>query len=434
MPTQMKGPIDFSQFSSPEAGGRQLKSRSVLGAAALAFGAGGEMFLRLASIVVLARLIAPAEFGLVGMVTALTAVGATFGQLGLSTATVQRREISHGQVSNLFWIGLGLGTLLAVVFCGLAAPIAAFYGEPRLVLVTLVLASTFVFASFSVQHEALLTRTMQQPRTAGVRLVATLISVVVAVVLALAGLGVWALVCQELARSVAVSIGMWLLCPWRPAAPNRNESVRPFVRFGAELTLTQLLYAVGGNVDKLLVGRLFGASVLGLYRQVHQLVLVPIEQLNAPIASVAQPGLSLLQDEADRYRRYYRRIVALIGLATMPVAAFAMAFAHELTVLILGPNWAEAAPFFFIFAAAAFFRPVLGTTTAVLISRGRSLRLLTITLVSQVVYLVFLGAGAFGGPKGIALAHVVTPACCFFLISGLPSMAARSACVISLRH
>ena len=167
---------------------------------------------------------------------------------------------------------------------------------------------------------------------------------------------------------------------------------------------------IGGNVDKLLVGRLFGASVLGLYRQVHQLVLVPIEQLNAPIASVAQPGLSLLQDDADRYRRYYRRIVALIGLATMPVAAFAMAFAHELTVLILGPNWAEAAPFFFIFAAAAFFRPVLGTTTAVLISRGRSLRLLTITLVSQVVYLVFLGAGAFGGPKGIALAHVVTPA------------------------
>lgn len=405
----MKRSTDFARFAKPEVGGGQLRSRSVFGAAALGLGAGGELVVRFLSIMILARLLTPAEFGLVGMVTALTAVAATLG-LGLATATVQRREITHSQVSNLFWIGLFLGAMFTLAFCALAVPIAAFYREPRLIPVTFALASTFLIGSCSLQHEALLTRTMEQPRTAGVRLVATSLSVAVSIPLAFAGMGVWALVAQELTRSAAVSGGMWLLCQWRPSAPSRHESVHGFVRFGAEITLAQLVFAVGNNLDKLLVGKLLGPGVLGLYRQAQQLVLVPIEQLNAPIASVAQPGLSLLQDDADRYRRYYSRIVAVIGILTMPVAAFGMVFSRELTAVIFGHNWAGAAPFLLIFAAAAFFRPALGTTSAVLVSLGRSRKLLAMTVVSQVAHLALLVGGAFAGPQAIASAYFVTPA------------------------
>ena len=400
---------DFARLYRREATSQDLRSRSVRGAAALAVGTGGETALRLASIVVLARLLLPEEFGLVAMVTALTAAAGTLSQLGLSTPTVQRKEIGHGEVTNLFWIGVGLGAAFAGLFVLLAWPIARFYSEPQLVAITLLLSTTFLVGSVSVQHEALLIRTMQQPRAAAVRFVATLISIGVAIALAWLGAGAWALVWQELVRTVLVSAGFWVVCPWRPGTPDRRHDVRDLVRFGAHLTLTQLLYVVGGSLDKLLIGRFFGAGTLGLYRQAQQLVLVPIEQLNAPIANVAQPGLSILQDEPERYRRYYRRIVGLVGLVTMPVAAFAMVFAEELTVLVLGPNWVEATPFFLIFAAAALVRPVLGTTTPVLVSRGRSLQLLWMVVVSQVAYVGLVCVGAFWGAEGIAFAYVLTP-------------------------
>jgi PST family polysaccharide transporter len=401
--------IDLAQLFGRETTSQDLRSRSVRGAAALAVGTGGETVVRLASIVVLARLLLPEEFGVVAMVTALTAAAGTLSQLGLSTPTVQRREIGHGEVTNLFWIGIGLGAAFSLLFAMLAWPIARFYSEPQLVAITLSLSTTFLLGSVSIQHEALLIRAMRQPRAAAVRFVATSIGIGVAIVLAWLGAGAWALVFQEVVRTVLVTVGFWAACPWRPGKPDRRHDVRDLVRFGAHLTFTQLLNVVGSSLDKLLVGRLFGAGALGLYRQAQQLVLVPIEQLNSPIANVAQPGLSILQDDPQRYRRYYHRIVGLVGMLTVPVAVFAMVFAERLTVLILGHNWAGATPFFLIFAAAALIRPVLGTTTPVLVSRGRSLQLLWMVGVSQATYVALMCLGAFWGAEGIALAFVITP-------------------------
>ena len=309
------------QFASTDAVRLELRARSVRGATALTFGAGGEMVVRFVSIVILARLLVPEDFGLIGIVTALTAIAGMFSGLGLSTATVQRHEINHRQVTNLFWINLAIGVTLTAAFCMLAPLIAAFYEDPRLTPIILVMSTTFMWGSCTVQHEALLIRQMQQTRTASIRFAASVVSVAVAIALAATDFGYWALVWQEVGRAFLVAVGVWMLCAWRPGLPYRRESVRSFVRFGVELTLTHFLYVVATNVDRLIVGKLFGASALGLYRQAHQLIMVPIEQLNQPIASVAQPGLSILQQDAERYRRYYEKIVFLIGLVTMPVSA-----------------------------------------------------------------------------------------------------------------
>ncbi len=399
-----------SQFSSTDAVRLELRTRSVRGAAALALGAGGEIAIRLVSIVVLARLLVPEDFGLIGIVTALTAIAGMFSGLGLSTATVQRRDINHKQVTNLFWINLTIGVVLTAAFWMLSPRIAAFYDDPRLTPIMLVISTTFLWGSCTVQHEALLIRQMQQTRTASVRLAASFLSVTVAVVLAAADFGYWALVWQEVARVFFIAVGVWLLCPWRPGLPYRSEDVSSFVRFGVALTLSQLLYVITSNVDRLVVGKLFGASALGLYRQAQQLIMVPIEQLNQPIASVAQPGLSILQNEAGRYRRYYEKIVFLIGLATMPVSAFTMVYAPEITTVVLGPAWTGAAPYIGIFAAAAFVRPVLGSASLVLITLGKSRRLVAVTTLSNLTLIGLISVGVVGGPEGVALAQLATPA------------------------
>ncbi len=352
----------------------------------------------------------PEDFGLIGIVTALTAIAGMFSGLGLSTATVQRPEINHRQVTNLFWINLAIGVALTAVFCTLAPLVAAYYEDPRLTPIIVVISTTLLWGSCTVQHEALLIRQMQQTRTASIRLTASFLSVAVAIVLAATDFGYWALVWQEVARVFLIAAGVWLLCPWRPGLPYRSENVSSFVRFGVELTLTHLLYVVASNVDRLIVGKLFGASALGLYRQAQQLIMVPIEQLNQPIASVAQPGLSILQKDAGRYRRYYEKIVFLIGLGTMPVSAFTMVYAPEITTVILGPRWAGAAPYIAIFAAAAFVRPVLGSASLVLITLGNSRRLLGMTILTNLTLLVLIGVGAAGGPEGVALAQLAAPA------------------------
>ena len=379
----------------------------------MAAGGGGEFILRLVSMAILARMLAPESFGLVGMVMALTAIAGQFGQLGLSTVTVQRREINEGEVTNLFWINVTFGAILTASFCAFSPLVSAFYGDARLVPITVAISTTLLLGGLMVQHEALLIRQMKQAQLAFVRLTATFLSVCLAVVLAIGKYGYWALVWQEVARILLTTVGIWAFCSWRPGFPHRNESVRSLLWFGGDLTLTQVFCAVISNVDRILVGRYFGASPLGMYRQAQQLIIAPIDQLIAPVGNVMQPTLSIIQDDAARYRRYYQKVVFLIGLVTMPIAAFAAVYAEEITLVVLGDQWIEAAPFIRIFAIAAFVRPVLGTAGTVMITCGHSRRLLVVTLVSQLTLLLFIFGGIHWGAEGIAMAYVATASVLF---------------------
>lgn len=385
-----------------------MRSRSVRGAVFLAVGTGAEFVLRILSTSLLARLLVPEHFGLLGMATAVTGIAGQFSQLGLSTVTVQRRDIDDHQVSNLFWINVAIGAVLFGVCCVAAPLVARFYGDSRLVPIMMAVSSAFLWSGLAVQHEALLARQMHQARSTFVRLAATVLSVALAVFLALRGFGYWALVWQEVSRSLLAAAGVWLVCPWRPGLPNRSADIRGLLRFGTDLTLTQIGHAIVSNADRLVVGRLFGAAALGTFRQAQQLIMVPLEQLNAPIASISQPGLSVLQDEPERYRRYYTKTVFLVGLLTMPIAAFGAVYADGLVRVVLGAQWADAVPYFTIFALAAFVRPVLGTATTVLITRGHSRRLLRMTFVTQVTMLVFIAVGTRWGAIGVAMAQLVT--------------------------
>ena len=400
----------FERVSTTEALRQDLRSESVRGAIYMAVCGGGEFAVRLVSTFILARILIPEHFGLISMVTALTAMAGQFSQLGLSTVTVQRRDINHRQVTNLFWINVALGASLSAIFCFLSPAIASFYRDTRLIPITIAVSTAFLSSGLVVQHEALLTRQMKQAQSAFVRLAASFLSVCLAIGLAVSGFGYWALVWQEVSRGFFTAVGMWIFCPWRPGFPYPREDVRSLLRVGTDLTVTQLFSAVASSVDRMLIGRLFGASPLGMYRQAQQLIMVPIDQLNAPIGSVSQPGLSVLQNDPSRYQRYYEKIVFFVGLLTMPIAAFGAVYAEDLTLLILGDKWINAAPFIRIFAMGAFIRPVSGTIATVLITCGKSRKLLALSFASQSTRLLLMAGGIGWGVKGVAMAEALTPA------------------------
>lgn len=406
--SDVEEPSNFARFSQTEDIRANLKRKSVRGAAFMASGNAADILVRLLSIAVLARLLSPEDFGLMAMVTALTGIVDGFRDFGLSAATVQRPDITHRQVTNLFWFNVLVGASLALALSATAPLIAAFYQHDQLIGICLLLSAVFVWNGLSVQHEALMMRQLRQGELAAIRLFASVASTLIAIGLAVDGWGYWSLVWREVARSVMLTLGVWLCCRWIPGLPRRNVGTKKLIRFGGELSLTHLLSALIANVDRLLVGRFYGANVVGMYRQAQQLLLAPIEQLNGPIMGIAQPALSALQNDPPRYRRYYEKVVFLVTLGTLPLGLFVAICAEEITLLMLGEAWMDAAVFVQIFGVAAAIRPAIATSAVVLVTTGRSTRFLVLAILHSTVLTLMLLVGLYGGPTGVALAYTGT--------------------------
>jgi len=396
----------FARFTDTSGIRGELRRRSVYAALYSGASAGGDFLVRLLSTAVLARLIVPEHFGVVMMAAAIVAVADQLKELGLSAATVQRSSITHAEVSNLFWINAGLGTLFALLLC-LASPfVASYYKDPRLVAVTCALASTFLLGSIAVQHQALLTRQLQLGRTAFVRLSASVLSTALAIALAYNDFGYWSLVWREVSRSAFLALGMWFSLPWIPSLPSRATNVRPLLGFGANLTAANVLGAMTGTVDRFLVGRAFGAAAVGVYRQAYQLIATPTDQLLGPLYQVAQPALSMLQSDPQRFSRYYSTLLSLVASLTMPLSVYVAVYSFDLTMLLLGRQWIECAPIIMLLSLATFVRQSIGSTALILITRGDSRMHLTLSVGYNILYIAALLVGIRWGLLGIVLADI----------------------------
>ncbi len=395
----------FKQYSATEHVIGNLRGTSVRAAFYTASGGGVDFVVRIASTAILARLISPEHFGLFTMVTAVTAFADQFRDLGLSAATVQREKITEDEVTNLFWVNLLAGLLVAVVIGACAPAVSAFYREPRLTAITLVIATGFIWGGLTVQHESLLSRQMKLGKTALVRLLANILSTIFAIILAWQGYGYWALTWREVSRAALIAIGMWLFCPWIPGLPRRKTPIKTLLGFGGNLTISHIVGTMVGSMDRVLIGKFFGAAPVAMYRQAYQLVVAPMDQLLSPIYHVSQPGLSMLQSAPARYRAFYKKVVAVVGLGTMPLSLFMAIYSRELVLIVLGPKWIAASNIFLILSLGAFFRSVLATAGAVVITAGRSRMYLIITLSQCATLLVLLFIGVSWGPVGIAVAQ-----------------------------
>lgn len=384
-----------------------LKGRSVRGGAVTMAAQALKFVMQTGSIMILARLLAPQDFGLIAMVTVVTGFAAMFKDAGLSMATVQRAEINHKQVSTLFWINVTLSIILTLVVAGLAVPVAWFYGEPRLAWITVTVAGTFVFAGLTIQHQALLRRQLRFIALAAIDIVSLAAGIAVAIISASYGAGYWALVAMLVTTAIANAVLVWLLCGWRPGLPARRTGVRPMLAFGGNLTGSNVLAYARRNLDKVLIGAVSGAGPLGFYSKAYQLLMLPIQQVNSPVSQVAYPTLSRLQDDPDRYRNYYSKAMALMVVFTMPIVAFAFVDAGKLVLIVLGQQWAESVPIFRALGPAAFVGTLNVAGAWVLVSLGRSDRLLRLNIVSTIVVIIAFAIGLRWGPIGVAMAYSV---------------------------
>ncbi len=270
------------------------------------------------------------------------------------------------------------------------------------------LASNFLWGGLLVQHQALLTRQLRLGYTSAVRLGSSILSTALAIWLAWRGWGYWALVWREVARSLLLMIGMWSCFPWLPGLPSRKTSIRGLVGFGANLAGANIIGSVSAGYDRISIGRVWGAAPVAMYRQAYQLMVAPLDQLISPIYQVTQPGLSILQSEPERFRRFYRKVVMVVSMWTMSMSLFVAVYASEITRIMLGRHWTNAAPVLFILSFGAFIKQPVGSSAFVLITRGRSRMYLALTLLNNAALIILMTIGVNWGITGVAVADVLT--------------------------
>jgi O-antigen/teichoic acid export membrane protein len=396
---------------------KDLRHRTVSGAFVTIIGQGAQFLLNLISIMVLARLLTPRDFGLFAMVTAVIGYLRVFKDAGLSTATVQREGITQAQVSNLFWINVALSGAITLLLAASAPLVARFYHEPRLIGVTLTLSATFLLNGLAVQHAALLRRQMRFKALTVIQISSTAIGVVVAICMALFGYKYWALVVSNVVMILMMTLFTWLANPWRPCAPSRRSGTRPLISFGANMASGGFIYSLAMGMDSMLVGRYCGAASLGLYSRAAALLRRPAEQFLSPIGSVFLPVLSRVQNQPERYRRTFLQIYEAMALASCFVTGLLFALARPLTLAVLGPKWEQASIIFAAFAAAAIFTAPATAATWLFSSQGRGKEwLITSSVLSAITVGSFLIGLSFG-PAGVAIAAAVIGT-----VIGLPAL------------
>jgi PST family polysaccharide transporter len=373
--------------------------------------------------VVLARLLTPGDFGVVAMVTTFSLLLSNFGLNGFTEAVLQRANINHSLVSNLFWINLGSGVALTLGFGAAGAVLARIFNDPRVTHVALGMSVTIFISSLSVLHLALLKRAMRFSALSANDIVARTSSVGLSIVLGWAGWGYWALVAGAIVLPLSVAIGAWVLCRWIPGLPRRVEGTSSMVRFALSVYGRFTVNYSTRNMDNLLVGWRFSAISLGFYKKAYDLFSLPATQLVGNLSVVAISALSRLSNDKVQYRQYLLNVLSVLALAGMGISGVLALIGKDLIRLLLGPHWDMAGRIFTFFAPGIGIMLIYHTHGWIHLSIGRADRWLRWGIVEVTVTGLLFVLALPWGPVGVAIAWglsfwiLIVPA---FLYAGAP--------------
>lgn len=356
------------------------------------------------SIVVLSRLLSPADFGVYAMIIAVVGIGELFRDFGLSLAAIQATSISRGQRSDLFWANTGIGVALTVVVAAVSPLIGGLYGRPDLAPQVCVAAITFTLNGAGAQYRVELTRTGRFKDLAIVDMAGLGISLGGAIALAAAGLGAWALVLQAVLLALTMLIVLVGMGRWSPSRPRGFGEIRTFLGFGGRLLSVQAISYISSNLDKVLIGRLFGATSLGLYSKAFQLYSQPLTQGLAPFTNLAVSALSQVREQRDDYLRRLLKLQLVTGYLGLAGFALMIGVAAPLTTVVLGPQWSGSVPLFRILCIGGLFQILGFVYYWMFLSSGAMRTYLVCTFVTQPLAVAFVIIGATQSTVGVAWA------------------------------
>jgi O-antigen/teichoic acid export membrane protein len=363
--------------------------------------------LQFALLIVLARILSPNEFGLIGMILVFTGFASSFSDMGLGASIIQAQALSDVKLDSVFWLNIAIGGALTVIFI-LAAPlVSTFYGEPQLQLLTVAVAFNFILGSLSVVHYALLQKSLDFRSWFWIEVVTVSISGILALVLALSGFGVWSLAGQSISGTAIRTTMLWRLSSWRPRCRFDPAAVRELLRFGRHLIGFNIVVYCAQYFDKLVIGHQIGSSALGIYNLSDRLMRMPLTNVTAITGAVMFPALSRLQENVESVKRAYLRANRMIALLTFPMMLGLSVLARPAILVIYGDKWLDAVGIFQVLCFAGLAQSVYNTASWIFLSRGRPDILFRLGILSMLVRVAGVFIGMQWGLLGIAWAYML---------------------------
>lgn len=377
---------------------------------------GGQLLRQIVQIgsqLVLARLLAPDDFGMLGMALVFIGIGQLLADFGIGSAIVQARELGPKVLSTCFWLNLAVGAALMLLVLACAPLIARFYARPDLLPLVAVLSLNLLLSAMQTVPMGLLYRDMRFADLARAQVLGTLGAAAVAIGMAWAGFGAWALIAQPLAGTSLMLLVAWRATGWLPRLECSYIQARPLMRFSMALLGTNLVGYANRNVDGLLIGRFLGAGPLGVYSLAIQIMLFPLQQISGVIVRVLFPTLAQIQDDLPRLRSAYLKAVSTIALITFPLMTGLFSLASDFVQVFFGHTWAEMAPILRVLCWVGLLQSIGTTVGTIYLSLGRAEIAMRVTVIGAPVLVLGIASGLPWGIFGVAVGYACASAVLF---------------------
>jgi O-antigen/teichoic acid export membrane protein len=365
--------------------------------------------------IILARLILPEEFGLLGLTYIFTGVATVLVSSGLSNSLIRSENLDNSDYSTVFYFNVGISLTLYLILFFLAPYIALFYNEDRLTLIIQVYSLIFIFNAFGSIQKTILTIELNFKRQMTVTLPALIVSSALAVWLAYYGYGVWSLVWSAVVYSIMVALQYWFYTKWKPLWIFSKEKFKTHFNFGYKLTLAGLVNILLINAYYVIIGKFFTLTQVGYYQRAESLKDLPVSNLSVVLDQVTYPIFSKIQNDPDKLRDAYKLMMQLAIFAIAPVMAILIVIADTLFVTLYTEKWLSAAPFFQIMAVAAILFPIQAYNVNILKIKGRTDLVFKIVLFTRVLSIGLIFAAFSFGIYVLLWTQLVT-AVLFFVI------------------
>ncbi|MEI7420778.1 MAG: lipopolysaccharide biosynthesis protein [Prolixibacteraceae bacterium] len=370
--------------------------------------------------IVLARLLSPNEFGLLGMVTIFIAIAQVFVDSGLSQALIRKQNCTDLDYNTIFWVNIIIGVVAFIVIWILAPYIADFYSKPELINLTRVLALAIIISSLTLNQQTIITKNLDFKTLTKSSVIGTFVAGIVSIILALYGFGVWSLVWRVIINQAVRSLILWYYNRWLPNFTYSRAILKEHFLFGSNLLLISMVSAVYKSFYNMIIGKNYPVSTLGYYTNAEQYSNMPATSITAITNKVSYPVLSEMQHDNIRLKRNIKKLIETVMYLSFIILFGLAAVARPLLTILLGKIWIPAIAYFQILCFAYAITPLHIINHNIMKVKGRSDLFLRTEIIKYLLFTPLLVLGAIYGIK-VLLAGIVIFYWISFIINAMYS-------------
>jgi len=357
--------------------------------------------------IIIARLLFPSDYGMIGMLAIFMAVAQTFTDGGFGNALIQKKDRNNTDYSTVFYFNITTGIILSIIFFFSSGLIANFYKMPKLELIIQVMSINLIILSFQVVHKAILTINIDFKTQAKASLSSVIIAGIIGITMAYTGFGVWALVAQFTAINIIQTILLWYFEKWRPIRVFSKQSFKRLFNFGSKILAANLLHTIYLNLYTLVIGKRFSATDLGYYSRADQFAQFPSSNITGILWRVTYPIMSSIQNEDEKLKNVYRQYIRLSAFIVFPLMIGLAAIAEPFIIFILTEKWRGVIPILQIISICYMFYPLNAINQNLMQVKGRSDLFLRLEIVKKIIGIALLFISLPFGMYYVCLSLVV---------------------------